>query len=308
MKKVLALILVLAVFLMTPCFAMPFSDVEKSGEVGEAVEKLWSLGYINGYGDNTFAPENKITRAEFVKIVNRVFSYDTVGENIFTDVSENDWFYNEICIAASVGYIHGMGDGTFCPEDNITREQALVIVNNILMMEMLPFDVYISDAVSDWAVDSVKKAVSNGLIALEDGNTLRATEDIKRGETAVLLSKCVVDKPVIEPIDLDSLADDVLAEKMNNIISILKEKSLPLCYLDAQREVINSIISSMQSYLNDRSFDYKTARQDTFNIYASMKDRSDRLKLQNMITSNIYIDDLFILYDFFFPDDEMKIK
>ena len=309
MKKIIALILVFAFCISTVCYAMPFLDVDINTEEGEAVNKLWSLGYINGYDENTFAPQNKITRAEFVKIVNRVFSYTVSGENPFTDVKESDWYYNDICIAAQAGYINGMGDGRFCPEDNITREQALVIVNNILKMELLPFEIYISDRVSDWALDSVKKAVSNGLIALEEGSRLRATEDIKRGESALILSKCVVDKPdAIEPVDLESIADDVLAEKMTHIISTLKEKSLPLCYLQAQTDVINAIITSMESYLKDRSFDYKTAQKDTFKIYASMENRDDRLALQNMISSNLYLEDLLILYDFFFPEVDLNVN
>ena len=288
---------------------MPFSDVDINTEEGQAIEKLWSLGYINGYSEDTFAPLNTITRAEFVKIVNRVFSYTAPGSNSFTDVSESDWYYNDICIAAQAGYINGMGDGRFCPEDNITREQALVIVDNILNMELLPIEVNISDPVSEWAQESVKKAVSNGLIQLEEGNVLRATEALKRGEAALILSKCVIDKPeTIEPVDLDSIADDVLEEKMTNIINVLTEKTLPQCYMQKQTDVVNSIINSMKAYLADRNFDYKQAQKDTFEIYASIEDRSDRLALQNMITSNLYLDDLLILYDFFFPEDDINIK
>lgn len=308
MKKILALILVFVFCFSIATSAMPFNDVDVNTYEGAAINKLYKLGYINGYNENTFAPLNKITRAEFVKIVNRVFSYELAGENPFSDVKESDWFYNEICIAAQIGYINGMGDGRFCPEDNITREQALVIINNILNMEFLPFEVYISDPVSDWAEDSVKKAVSNGLIFLEDGNRLRATEPIKRGESALILSKCAIDKPEkIEPIDLDSLADDILEEKMTNIINILTEKTLPLCYLQEQTDVVNAIIESMRAYLKDRSFDYKQAQKDTFEIYASMENRPDRLALQNMISSNLYLDDLLILYAFFFPEGELNI-
>lgn len=309
MKKIAAIILNMFFCAGSLCYAMPFTDVDINTDEGAAINKLWESGCINGYSENTFAPLNKITRAEFVKIVNRVFSYDTEGVNSFSDVSEADWFYRDICIAVQSGYINGMGDGRFCPNDDITREQALVIVNNILQMELFPMEINISDPVSSWAEDSVKKAIVNGLIALEEGNRLRATEPIKRGEAALILSKCVIEKPdKIEPIDLDSLADDELEKRMTNIINILTEKSLPLCYLQAQTDVINSIISGMKSYLEDRSFDYKKSRSDTFKIYASMEDRSDRLALQDMISSNLYLDDLLILYDFFFPEDDMNIN
>lgn len=308
MKKFLACILISSLLLGCICFAMPFADVDVNSQEGKAINKLWTLGYINGYDEYTFAPYKTITRAEFVKIVNRVFSYDVPGENSFNDVKEDDWFFNEICIAAQAGYINGMGDGRFCPQDNITREQALTIVDNILKMEPLPIEVQIFDKVSSWAEETVKKCVAYGLMSLEDGKRLRATEYIKRGETALLLSKCVVDKPELEPIDLESMADDVLEEKMTNIINVLTEKTLPLCYLEAQTDVVNAIIDSMREYLNDRTFDYKKAQKDTFKIYASMENRPDRLALQDMISSNLYLDDLMILYEFFFPEDDMNIQ
>ena len=309
MKKVVALILSFVLSFGMIAYSMQFNDVDINTEEGQAIIKLYEKGYINGYDENTFAPENKITRAEFVKIVNRVFSYYTMTENVFTDVFKGEWYYNDICIARNAGYINGMGDGRFCPNDNITREQAITIVDNILKMEMLPIEVYISDEVSDWARISVEKAVLNGLIELEEGDKLRATEPIKRGETALMLSKCIIEKPEkIEPIDLETIADDVLVERMNRIIKNLEEKTLPLCYLQEQKDVVNSLIDSMQSYLKDRNFDYKKAKEDTFEIYKSMKNRPDRLELQNMITGNILIDDLLILYGFFFPEDDLNVN
>lgn len=304
MKKLISVILVFCVFFNLNTMAMPFSDVPSGTEEWEAIEKLWFYGYINGYNENTFAPQNNLTRAEFVKIINNIFSYTEKAENPFTDISENDWFYEEILKAVQMGYINGMGDGRFCPNDKVTREQVCVILNNILNMEMLPVTVEISDSVSDWAEDSVKKVISSGLASLDENGAFRATVPITRGEASVILAKCVIDKPeTIEPIDLSSLAEEVLVKRMTSVISTLRGTVIPLCYLDAQRDVIQSIIVSMETYLEDRSFDYKKASEDTFRIYATMEDRKDRVALQNMITENLKLDDLLILYDFFFPTE-----
>ncbi len=305
MKKLLSVFIALILVLSQGAFAMPFTDVTRETEEYAAIEKLWSYGYVNGYNETSFAPQNNLTRAEFVKIVNNIFSYTQSAENPFNDVKPEEWFYSDILKAVQAGYISGMGDGRFCPNDLVTREQVCHIINNILNMEMIPVEVVISDEVSDWALDSVKKVVAMGMAALETGGRFRATQPITRGEAAVILAKCVVDKPTeIEPINLDDIADDVLIERMTKIINSLNEKVLPLCYLEAQSGVVKAIAQSMGEYLKDRSFDYKKAKADTFEIYASMKNRDDRLALQEMITMNMSLDDLLILYDFFFPDGE----
>jgi len=304
MKKLLLIFLSLTIFLNFSCYAMPFRDVRYGTEEYSAIEKLWSYGYVNGYNENSFAPKNNLTRAEFVKIINNVFSYEHEAANPFIDINPDDWYYREILKAVQADYISGMGDGRFCPEEKITREQVCVIINNILNMEMIPVSVYINDAVSDWAEDSVKKAVSNGLVSLEDGGIFRALEPITRGEAAIMLAKCVIDKPdVIEPINLEDLTEEVLVKRMSAIIDSLKNIVLPLCYLEEQTKVVEAIIFSMGEYLKDRNYDYKKAKDDTFVIYASMEIRDDRLALQNMITENLNLEDLVILYDFFFPAD-----
>lgn len=310
MKKIVSLILLICL-VSSFGFAMPFGDVDKNSETGIAVEKLWKMGYINGYDGKTFAPNNNLTRAEFVKIVNKVFFYDAVGENPFVDVKETDWFYGEVLAAYNAGYISGMGDGRFCPEENVTREQICVILDNILGLVQLPTSESISDEVSEWAKESVLKAVSFGYVALEEGGKFRGTQAATRAEAAVILAKCVIEEPDlsdIEPIDLDTIADDVLKERMTGIITTLNNDVLPLCYLDEQREVIKSLAKSMEEYLKDRSFDYKKAKDETFEIYASMENRDDRLALQAMITEHITLNDLMIIFDFFFPDGELDLK
>ena len=96
MKKTAFITLILFVLLFVNAFSMPFADVEKGTEEAYAIEKLWKAGYVNGYDETTFAPNNHLTRAEFVKIVNNVFSYTQPAENPFSDIFESDWYYEEV--------------------------------------------------------------------------------------------------------------------------------------------------------------------------------------------------------------------
>ena len=109
-----------------------FSDVAPDAWYATAVNTLASLGIVTGYGNGMFGPDDSITRAQFTTIAMRFANLDTSGENIFTDVSEDDWFYEFVVGAIKYGWIGGYPDGRFGPNDTITRAQVTTIVNRML--------------------------------------------------------------------------------------------------------------------------------------------------------------------------------
>lgn len=179
-----------------------FSDVPADSPYAEAITKMVESGIINGYGDNTFRPENGITRAEMCKMINLTFNYvDTKDAKGFPDVTEDKWYAPYILAAQKQGYVEGYEDGTFRPENNITRQEVCVIINRIVNpMDLSQFGMSanISDEVSDWAKKAVELIVLNNFMPLEENNTFRAKENIKRYELAALLSLFVI--PPAEPL------------------------------------------------------------------------------------------------------------
>ena len=109
-----------------------FSDVPADAWYATAVNTLASLGIVNGIGNHQFAPERQVTRAEFTAIAMRFGKLDTSGSNIFTDVKADDWFYDQVVGAIKYGWIGGYADGTFRPNNTITRAEVTVIVNRML--------------------------------------------------------------------------------------------------------------------------------------------------------------------------------
>jgi hypothetical protein len=88
---------------------------------------------ISGYTDGTFKPDNNVTRAEFTKMLNngkgfRNEARDYSGESKFNDVPEDHWAYGNIGVSAEKGYITGVTEDTFKPEDPITGEQLMIIL------------------------------------------------------------------------------------------------------------------------------------------------------------------------------------
>ena len=229
MKKILSLLIVLAVVLSSVCvFAsdirtssnvkvetipvptdttektttetkneapkVSFSDVDGNSASGKAIYKLVNAGILNGYTDGTFRPNNPLTRAELCKIVNLVFKYTEAEELNFSDVKKEDWFYNYVAIAKKAGYIAGHDDGTFKGNDYLTREQTCTIITRVTSLYDISMTETITDTVSPWAIPYVNKVVANRIMPLEAGGKFRATENITRAELVSVMSNFVVEE------------------------------------------------------------------------------------------------------------------
>lgn len=108
-----------------------FTDVPDTLWCAEAVNALASLGIVEGVGNGKFAPNQSITRAEFVTICARFTQVSASGAT-FTDVPASHWAFDAISTAASFGWVNGVGNGQFAPNQHITRAQAAVLLNRLL--------------------------------------------------------------------------------------------------------------------------------------------------------------------------------
>ena len=109
-----------------------FTDVAADRWYADAVNTLAFMGIINGVGNNQFAPSRTISRAEFAAIATRFAKANSNGSLAFTDVKRSDWFYNSVLTAVNYGWIGGYSNGTFKPNNNITRAEVVSIVNKML--------------------------------------------------------------------------------------------------------------------------------------------------------------------------------
>ena len=107
--------------------AQEFSDVHDLHINQEAIQYLQSREVIEGYGDNTYKPENRINRAEFVKIIIASKIQNPWGSYCFKDVKD-EWFAKYVCTAKRLGYIQGYPDGTFQPANYINFAEASKII------------------------------------------------------------------------------------------------------------------------------------------------------------------------------------
>ena len=108
-----------------------YSDTDPSDWSNNAVSTLEKSNIISGYTDGTFKGKNYITRAEFATIAARFDDTPYVGEDLFSDISGH-WAEEYINRAANRGWIKGYEDGTFAPDQFITRAEAFTLINAVL--------------------------------------------------------------------------------------------------------------------------------------------------------------------------------
>lgn len=89
-------------------------------------------GFIKGYSDGTFKPDQGITRAEFITLTNKAFGFTAVSAAVYSDVKASDWFAGEMAKARAAGYISGYEDGTLRPNNNVTRQEVAAMIAKAL--------------------------------------------------------------------------------------------------------------------------------------------------------------------------------
>ena len=109
-----------------------FSDVKEGAWYHNAVNVLTGYSLVSGYADGTFRPDAPITRAEFVTILSR-FPHTDIGTNReFSDVPQSHWAHGAVQTALAQNWVGGYSDGTFRPDDLITRAEAVTMLNRVL--------------------------------------------------------------------------------------------------------------------------------------------------------------------------------
>lgn len=172
-----------------------FSDIENVSWARESIEELAKTGVINGKGDKKFAPNDFVTREEFVKMVVLAFNVTANDENCsFSDVSDDAWYKEYIAKAAGSGLVNGRGDGTFGVGESITRQDIAVILWNGIKSKAeskSAAEFIDNDDVSDYAKEAVNAMRYLNIIDGYDDNTFRPNNAATRAEAAKLLYKAV---------------------------------------------------------------------------------------------------------------------
>ncbi|WP_276356229.1 S-layer homology domain-containing protein [Cohnella caldifontis] len=144
-------------------FAADYNDVAPTYWAVDAIAEVTSKGWMTGYPDGSFQPEQRITRAEMAGIAAKLApgsKTQAPAASSFTD-AQGHWAENAIRQAAAVGILSGYKDGTFRPGQNLTRAEAVTILNRLL--DRHPSAEEVAPQWSDvpkrhWAYDDIQEA------------------------------------------------------------------------------------------------------------------------------------------------------
>lgn len=178
-----------------------FNDISSHWSRAD-VEDLASRLVVEGEGDQQFAPDRSITRAEFTAVLLRGLGLHSPENDVttaFTDVKADSWYENEVQTAVSYGLISGYTDNSFRPNSEISRAEAMTIVSRAMkLVELAQADASetanllgtYSDGnkVQPWAAESVASAIKQGLVQGDDGK-LMTDADVSRAQTAAIVKR-----------------------------------------------------------------------------------------------------------------------
>ena len=158
------------------------------------LDQMVEWGFLRGDIYGNLNPNNNITLAEFVTIINRAFGYEQMGTTPFTDVADTDWFAEDVAIAYTAGYITGTSKSTFSPYLSLTREEAAVILaRNLMMQAGVGENTAFTDGrdLSNWSSGLVSTAADYHLISGYPDGSFRPQNAITRGEVAIMVTNAI---------------------------------------------------------------------------------------------------------------------
>lgn len=215
-NKLLSILGILTIlFTLSPASAFaaePLTDISDHW-AKEQIQSFVDSGYIQGYPNGTFKPDNNITRAEFMTIANKAFGYTEKAEINYSDVAAGSWYADAVATAKAAGYINGYPNGTMKPDAPITREEAAVIVAKI---DALQADEAAADTFTDgkdiaaWSKGSIGACAEAKIFNGYPNGSFQGQNLIERGESVVALSKALAYKNA--PVAVTATVTDVNAE------------------------------------------------------------------------------------------------
>ena len=178
-----------------PGMFLPFTDVTNHWAYS-AIKRVYTRGWMVGMDEKTFAPDQQLSRAMLAVILYAMAGEPAVtGESPFTDVPAGCWYTDAIVWAAQNGIVCGFGDGTFRPNEAVTRAQAAVMLYGYAaftgadVTARADLSAY-SDAgqIPSWAMDAMQWANARRLIVGRDSSHLVPDGKTTRAEMAAILS------------------------------------------------------------------------------------------------------------------------
>ncbi len=232
-----------------------FSDLTENHWAYGEIEKALAKGYISGFPDNTFRPDQAVTREQFATIINNLYDLDEelqIGEIIDGHLIA-DWSKTAIERVLANGIMQGYPDGTFKSTGKISRAEGAVALYNIIRSSLTTREIIGSGDTND--------GTSNG-----DGLPGQGISE----------------------------EEQIIIDNLKSVITKMKSRVIPILTTDLQLESANIIVDSIQQYLDDMDYDISGDVDEAKDLSSQMSDE-EKQAFKNAITSNILLKELVTL-------------
>jgi S-layer homology domain len=173
---------------VTPQCEVFFPDVPSDHDYYDDIMSLSALGVVSGYQDGTFHPEQKVTRGQLAKVIARAFNIPlyTSGGPHFTDVPLDSTFYTYIEAAYNAGIVNGYADGTFHPEQKVTRGQLAKMVVEAAGWDLIAqgTPTFTDVPAGSTFYTYIETAAAHGVLRGYGDGTFRPEQEATRGQVA----------------------------------------------------------------------------------------------------------------------------
>ena len=239
-----------------------FSDT-KNHWARNSISTLASSGYVQGMGDGTFAPESKVTRAQFITMALNLFGFQQSSyKGIYSDVSANQWFANTIQTAYELGFVdeNMTSGGKFKPDNPITREEAAFIISKAAKRKKADSSGQAATftdegEISGWASQYVKDVSAYGIVGGYPDGSFGPKKNITRAEAATMIFRTV---------ELNSrfafYVDGVNGNDNND-----GTQTKPLKTIDGARKKVQAYLKDMQHHI------YVYIKEGTYSVNAPIR-------------------------------------
>lgn len=173
-----------------------FDDVKPTDWYYDEVKYVYDNGLMNGTDPDSFSPTLETSRGMVVTILFRQEGEPSAKPCAFTDIRAGQWYTDAVNWAAENGIVKGYDDGTYKPNQAITRQELAAIIYRY--SEYKGYDISArasltsfpdSGKTHDWAMKNVRWAVAEKLITGKDGGRLAPLDDATRAEVATVLTR-----------------------------------------------------------------------------------------------------------------------
>ncbi|MFI3230062.1 MAG: leucine-rich repeat protein [bacterium] len=179
-------------------YNLPFTDIPTSADYVSQLEYLYNNEIINGTTDTTFSPSDTMTRAMLVVMLYRMEGSPEVAHAGFSDVSESDWYSSDISWAKENGIVNGTTDTTFSPNNSLTKEQVVAIIDRYYeykgyqLANTKEGSIADSGSVSSWFQENISNMYQLGILNTDASNNFNPQDNATRSDVAYMLGELLL--------------------------------------------------------------------------------------------------------------------